>query len=449
MLAVGKEGVNHSWVVVLGPENEGWRCCMCYNGVGFSIVSPLAFQGVHAMPKSRILFVVIILLAGLAAFGLATSCNLELSGRVGGNPEQSVEDLPPEFDRVAEVWALLQREHIDREELDAQELSEGAIRGMLQSLDDPYASYLDPEQFEVESQDFKGFFEGIGAQVGMREGRLTIIAPIPDTPAERAGIKPGDVILEINKESTANITLLEAVSKIRGEKGTKVELLVLHLNEQEPETIVVERGVIPLNSVRFSMLDGGIGHLRIFNFTDTTNDEVEEALEEFKRSNGVGLVLDLRNNPGGLLRSVVDVASQFLAGGLVLYEIDAQGDRTDWKVKPGGKGQDIPLVVLINEFSASASEVLSGTLIDHDRATVIGATSFGKGSVNTLRQLSDGSGVYFSIARWYTPDGTLIEGEGITPDVVVEAPPDATEDIQLQRAIEALQQKMAQAPRHG
>jgi carboxyl-terminal processing protease len=401
------------------------------------------------MTKPRALFVAIILLASLTAFGLATSCNLELTGRMGGSPEQSVEDLPPEFDRVAEVWELLQREHINREQLDAEEVSEGAIRGMLQALDDPYASFLDSEQFEVESQDFQGFFEGIGAQVGMRDGKLTIIAPIPDTPAERAGIRPGDVILEINKESTANITLLEAVSKIRGEKGTDVELLVLHLDEPEPETIIVERGVIPLNSVRFSMLDNGIGHLKIVNFTDTTNQEVEEALEEFKRSNGDGMVLDLRNNPGGLLRSVVDVASQFLDEGLVLYEIDAQGNRTDWKVKPDGKGQDIPLVVLINEFSASASEVLSGALIDHDRATVIGTKSFGKGSVNTLRQLSDGSGVYFSIARWHTPDGTLIEGEGITPDVVVEAPPDATEDVQLERAIQILQQNIAQAPRYG
>jgi carboxyl-terminal processing protease len=401
------------------------------------------------MTKPRALFVAIILLASLTAFGLATSCNLELTGRMGGSPEQSVEDLPPEFDRVAEVWELLQREHINREQLDAEEVSEGAIRGMLQALDDPYASFLDSEQFEVESQDFQGFFEGIGAQVGMRDGKLTIIAPIPDTPAERAGIRPGDVILEINKESTANITLLEAVSKIRGEKGTDVELLVLHLDEPEPETIIVERGVIPLNSVRFSMLDNGIGHLKIVNFTDTTNQEVEEALEEFKRSNGDGMVLDLRNNPGGLLRSVVDVASQFLDEGLVLYEIDAQGNRTDWKVKPDGKGQDIPLVVLINEFSASASEVLSGALIDHDRATVIGTKSFGKGSVNTLRQLSDGSAVYFSIARWHTPDGTLIEGEGITPDVVVEAPPDATEDVQLERAIEILQQNIAQAPRYG
>jgi carboxyl-terminal processing protease len=392
--------------------------------------------------KSGTVWVVLFVAAGLAAFVLAASCNLDLPSGVGGNNSQEFEDLPPEFDRVAEVWTLLEEEHIDGNQLDAADLSEGAIRGMLQSLDDPYASYLDQQQFEVESQDFKGFFEGIGAQVGMREGRLTIIAPMPDTPAEQAGIQPGDVILEIDGESTSDITLLEAVSKIRGENGTSVELLVLHLDESNPVPIVVERGVIQLDSVRFSMLDNGIGHLRIFNFAENTSDEVKKALEEFEDAQGAGLVLDLRNNPGGLLRTVIDVASQFLDDGLVLYEIDAQGERTDWEVKSGGEGRDIPMVVLINQFSASASEVLSGALMDHQRATVIGTTSFGKGSVNTLRPLSDGSGVYFSIARWFTPKGTLIEGAGITPDVVVEAAPDATEDVQLDRAIEILEQKI-------
>ena len=394
------------------------------------------------MTKSGTVWVVLFVAAGLAVFVLAASCNLDLPSGVGGNNSQEFEDLPPEFDRVAEVWMLLEEEHIDGNQLDAADLSEGAIRGMLQSLDDPYASYLDQQQFEVESQDFKGFFEGIGAQVGMREGRLTIIAPMPDTPAEQAGIQPGDVILEIDGESTSDITLLEAVSKIRGEKGTSVELLVLHLDESNPVPIVVERGVIQLDSVRFSMLDNGIGHLRIFNFAENTSDEVKKALEEFDDAQGAGLVLDLRNNPGGLLRTVVDVASQFLDDGLVLYEIDAQGERTDWEVKSGGEGRDIPMVVLINQFSASASEVLSGALMDHQRATVIGTTSFGKGSVNALRPLSDGSGVYFSIARWFTPKGTLIEGAGITPDVIVEAAPDAIEDVQLDRAIEILEQKI-------
>ncbi|MEE8291958.1 MAG: S41 family peptidase, partial [Candidatus Tectomicrobia bacterium] len=279
----------------------------------------------------------------------------------------------------------------------------------------------------------------------MRDGQLVIIAPMQGSPAEKAGILPGDEILAINGGSTAQITLMEAVSKIRGEKGTSVDLLVLHLNQAEPLTITVTRGVIPLNSVRLTMLEDGVGHLRIFSFGDKTNEELEKALKEFREAEGTGLVLDLRNNPGGLLRSVVEVASQFLDDGLVLYEVDAQGQRTDWEVKSGGDARDIRMVVLVNQFSASASEVLSGALMDHDRAEVIGVTTFGKGSVNTLRPLSDGSGIYFTIGRWYTPLGTLIEGEGITPDIVVETSPDSTEDIQLSRAVEILQRQLVQA----
>ena len=395
------------------------------------------------MKRPGILWVILVAVFCLSAFATGSACSLELPGSVGDSTNHNFEDLPPEFDRLAEVWDVLGREHIDRENFDAAEVSDGAIRGMLQSLDDPYASFLNAEQFGVESQDYQGFFEGIGAQVAMREGQLTIIAPMPDTPAERAGIRPGDIILSIDGETTANISLLEAVSKIRGEKGSTVELLVMHINNGKPVTVVVERGVIPLDSVSFTMLDNSVGHLRIFNFADNTNDEVAAALNEFKSSEGIGLVVDLRNNPGGLLRSVVDVASQFLDDGLVLYEIDASGQRDNWDVKSGGNGRGFPMVVLINQFSASASEVLSGALIDHDRAVLVGTTSFGKGSVNTLRPLSDGSGIYFSIARWYTPNGTLIEGEGITPEIVVELPPDGTEDVQLNTAIEILERGIA------
>ena len=395
------------------------------------------------MKRPGILWVILAAVVCMSVFASGSACSLELPGSVGGSTNHNFEDLPPEFDRLAEVWEVLGQEHIDRENFDAAEVSDGAIRGMLQSLDDPYASFLNAEQFGVEFQDYQGFFEGIGAQVAMREGKLTIIAPMPGTPAERAGIRPGDIILSIDGETTANISLLEAVSKIRGEKGSTVELLVMHLNNGEPVTVVVERGVIPLASVSFAMLDNSVGHLRIFNFADNTNDEVSAALNEFKSSEGIGLVVDLRNNPGGLLRSVVDVASQFLDDGLVLYEIDASGQRDNWDVKSGGNGRGFPMVVLINQFSASASEVLSGALSDHDRAVLVGTTSFGKGSVNTLRPLSDGSGIYFSIARWYTPNGTLIEGEGITPEIVVELPPDGTEDVQLNTAIEILERGIA------
>ena len=358
--------------------------------------------------------------------------------------DTALQDLPAEFQRMAEVWRLLQREHVDGGSLDSQELSDGAIRGMLRALDDPYAAFLNPDQFSLEHQNIKGFFEGIGAEVGLRDGRITILAPMPDTPAEEAGIRPGDIILEIEGETTQNMSLLEAVGKIRGEKDTPVTILVLHLNSNEPDLITIVRGVIPLESVRLLMQVGRIGHLRVFSFTGTTNRELQEALERFERSQGVGLVIDLRNNPGGLLSTVVDVTSQFIEDGLVLFQVDAQGNRTDWEVKKGGKAKTIPMVVLVNEFSASASEVFVGAIMDNDRATVIGTTTFGKGSVNNVWPLSDGSGVNFTIAKWFTPSGVQIEGEGIPPNVVQEASEEESEDVQLDLAIQILQEQIAQ-----
>ena len=346
------------------------------------------------------------------------------------------------FERVEEVWQLLEQQHITRSDLDSDKISEAAILGMLESLDDPYASFLDAEQFSMESQDVHGSFEGIGAHVGMRDEKITIIAPMPDSPAEKAGIRSGDVILGINGSSTADTTLLEAVSKIRGEKGTTVDLLILHVNETAPVTITVRRGVIQIDSVSFQLMPDNIGYIYISNFTESTKSEVETALKAFKESTASGsLVLDLRNNPGGLLNSVVDVTSLFIDDGLVLYEIDSSGARKDWPVRRTGNKQDYPMVVLINQFSASASEVLCGALMDHQRATVIGTKSFGKGSVNILRSLSDGSGIYFTVAHWFTPNGTLIEGSGIKPDVLVDIPVDSTNDIQMEKALEILKQK--------
>jgi carboxyl-terminal processing protease len=377
-------------------------------------------------------------MAAGAALALAVNYGLQGAFETPEPVTASSSELPPEFGRLGEAWELLQREHIDRSTLDATVLARGAIRGMLDALDDPYASYLEPQRFGEEESKIQGVFEGIGAQVGIREEQLTVIAPLPDTPAERAGIRAGDVILEVDGEATENLSLQEAVSRIRGRKGTTVELLVLHANENSPVLIPITRGEIPLETVRFTMLDDGIGHLQISSFATTTNGHVNEALQEFRESNGRGLIVDLRYNPGGLLGVVVDVTSQFLDEGLVTYELDGLGSRREWKVSSGGNGRDIPLVVLVNQYSASASEVFAGAIIDHDRAPVVGEPTFGKGSVNTRHRLSDGSGLYYTIARWYTPDGTLIEGSGITPTILVEADSESGSDPQLDKAVELL-----------
>ena len=397
----------------------------------------------HLMPGA---VVAVLVLAGalLASIGCEGSNPSPAPTTSETEAEETREGLPVEFLRMVEVWELLEREHIDGGDLDAKELSDGAIRGMLGALDDPYAGFLTAAQYGLESQDIQGFFEGIGAEVGMRDGQITILAPIPDTPAEMAGIRPGDVILEIEGESTQGMSLLEVIGKIRGEKGTPVDLKVRHLSSGESEVITIVRGVIPLESVSLLMQVGRIGLLRISSFTATTNNELEEALARFERSQGVGLIVDLRNNPGGLLSTTVDVTSQFLEDGLVLYQVDAKGERREWEVRTGGKAKDIPMVVLVNEFSASASEVFLGAIKHHNRATSIGVTTFGKGSVNNLWPLSDGSGVNFTIAHWFTPDGVQIEGEGIPPDIVQESSEDESDDLQFDLAIEVLQEQIAQ-----
>ena len=349
------------------------------------------------------------------------------------------EGVPQDFNKVFEAWSTLKRDHFDRDSLDPDVLAAGAVKGLLEALDDPYALYLTRKQHAIESQDFKGFFEGIGAQVTMKNGRVTIVAPLDDTPAEKAGMLPGDIILEIDGESTEGISLLEAVSKIRGERGEPVDLVILRKTGGELVNMTVVRDVIKVKSANLRMLVGRIAHLKIINFTGTTDQEVADALERMEKLGARALILDVRNNPGGLLQTVVDVTGQFLDGGLVLYEVDGHDNRKDWKAGSGGLAKDIPMVLLVNGGSASASEVLAGALMDGDRALVVGEKTFGKGSVNTLRKLGDGSGMYFTIARWYTPGGTLIEGEGIQPDIVVTQPEEGEEDLQLDKAIELLE----------
>ncbi len=361
-------------------------------------------------------------------------------------PLEAPSEVPEDLRAIWDVWAILTRDHFNRSELDPEVFTEAAIRGMLDALGDPHTNYVRPEAFEIESGDLQGKFEGIGANVSMRlDGKLQIVAPIKGSPAEAAGLRPADVILEVDGVSIVDLSLLEAVARIRGPRGTTVDLLVLHLGALDPVNILVVRDEIPLESVLLRSEPGDrIAHIRITSFYADTAQNLAATVREVIDGGARALILDVRDNPGGLLQSVVDVTSQFLDEGLVLYEVDGAGSRTNWKVRDTGETIDVPVVVLTNEFSASASEILAGALQDYERATVVGATTFGKGSVNMLRRLSNDGGLYVTFARWFTPLGRPIEGNGVDPDIeVVARDRQAAETMQLEKAIEVLESQLA------
>ena len=320
---------------------------------------------------------------------------------------------------MEEVLNLILQDYVDRDRLDVSALSQGAIRGMVEALDDPYTSYLDPETYKLSLSSMEGKFDGIGAQVAMEDDRIVIIAPIAGSPAVRAGIRPGDVILEIDGVSALEMSLAEAVLLIRGPKGTSVKLLVLHQDKTEPEVIEIIREEIELLSVNHEMR-GDIVYINITHFSERTNEELSAVLRSVAGEEATGIILDLRSNPGGLLDAVVNVASHFLKEGIVVSTVNNKGEGNVLTVRSGGIKTELPLGVLVDSFSASGSEVLAGALQDYGRATIAGSKTFGKGSVNILRQLKGNSGLYITTGRWLTPNGRLIEGEGIMPDHELE-----------------------------
>ena len=357
---------------------------------------------------------------------------------------QAPQGVPEDLATVWEVWSILNEQHVDRESFNSGDFDEAAVRGLIQGLEDQHSGYVPPEAFEIENEDLYGSFQGIGARVEMRpDGRLQIVSPIDGSPAEAAGLKPGDVVIEVNGEDIVGLSLLEAVNKIRGPKGSEVRLLVKRLTEASEIEIVVVRDEIALDSVLVrSRPEDRFAHIRLSTFYANTAEELAEAIQEAQNNGAEGLVLDVRDNPGGLLSSVIEVTSLFLDDGdLILYELDGVGDRDDHRARNAGEFADIPLVVLANGFSASASEIVVGALQDHDRAPVVGATTFGKGSVNILRRLSNGGGLYMTIAKWYTPNGRLIEGNGVEPDYEVISRDRQKADIsQLEKAMEVMEE---------
>ncbi len=324
-----------------------------------------------------------------------------------------------ELQAFTNILAIVQKNYV--EEIETEQLVEGAITGMLMSLD-PHSAYLTPDLYKELQVDTKGSFGGLGIEITLRDGVLTVVSPIEDTPAHRAGMQAADQIIKIDGEFTKDMSLLEAVKKMRGKKGTKIELTLRREGVGRLLDVSLVREVIKIRSVKSKTLDDGYGYIRIAQFQERTANDVGRALEEWTRSDGIeGLVLDLRNDPGGLLTQAVKVSDLFLDSGLIVYT-DGRLDNQKQKyfAHRTGSYPDFPMVILVNGGTASASEIVAGALQDHKRALVLGTTTFGKGSVQTILPLDDRSALRLTTARYYTPSGRSIQAKGIEPDIVME-----------------------------
>lgn len=341
------------------------------------------------------------------------------------------------------VFSKLKEKYVDAEKLTNEDLLYNSIKGMLSATDDPYTVFMDPEENKAFDEDIEGTFEGIGAELGIKQGILTVVSPLKDSPAEKAGLRVGDKILKVNDESTADMSIDDAVSRIRGKDGTEVKLTVYRAeSEEKTKEITVTRGVIKVESVTLEMKDNNIAYFNVVRFGDDTAIVFNRLLREVPRETE-GIVVDLRNNPGGYLDVAIDLASLMLPDGkVVVIEEDKEGQKKNFYSRGEDKLSAIKTVVLINEGSASASEILAGALRDNrENVTLVGQKSYGKGSVQELIELSDNTSVKITVARWLTPNGEQINEKGIQPDIEVELTDEDYEqnrDPQLDKALEIL-----------
>jgi carboxyl-terminal processing protease len=311
---------------------------------------------------------------------------------------------------------------------------------MLATLDDPATLFMDPVHGAMADADLRGTFDGIGVQVDERDGKLVIIAPLEGSPGERAGLKPGDVIIAADGTDLAGMDLTQAVALIRGPRGTSVTLSIVREGTTEPLTFSIQRDEIRVESVRSRMLEDGVGYLRITTFGSETGSETQRALTSLLEQQPRGIVLDLRSNPGGYVTAAVEVVSQFVPDGVVLHQQSARGERETIRTNGGGIATEIPVVVLVDGGSASASEIVAAALRDNGRSTLVGEKTFGKGTVQTVHELGDRSSLRVTMAQWLTPNGQPLHGQGLVPDLVVGIPEDVAEgqDPQLEAAVARL-----------
>lgn len=369
------------------------------------------------MDKGKGMRNVKIVLVILLVFGLGISIGLSRSPKVSALSNDVYEDLKI----FTDVLGLLQKEYV--EETNSKDLVYGAVKGMLETLD-PHSAFMPPSVYKEMQEETKGRFEGLGIEITLKEGVLAVVSPIEDTPAFRAGIQAGDQILKIDGESTKNLTLMDSVKRLRGPRGTKVTITIMREGFSKPREFTLTRDVIPIRSVRYELMEKQYGYIRLSQFQEKTEGEFDKAIKALEsESKGAikGLVLDLRNNPGGLLDQAVKISDRFIESGLI---VSMEGRREDQKMKfyahPQGTIARYPLVVLVNGGSASASEIVAGAIQDHGRGILVGTQTFGKGSVQTIFPMKDGSGLRLTTAKYFTPNGRSIQAKGILPDVIVK-----------------------------
>lgn len=394
--------------------------------------------------RKVIIAIIFLLLAGAAGWWLRGEY-----GAVNLSVPSTKDQI--DFSLFWDVWARLEKDYLNNQDLDPQQLYYGAISGMVSRAGDPYTVFLTPEENKKAKEDLNGDFEGVGIQIGFKKGRLVVIAPLSNTPAEKAGVKAGDLILRIEDEKkgidqeTTGISLPEAVDLIRGPKGTSVFLTLLGEDEEKPRRVEIFRGTILVPSVEMEMKEN-IAYLKLSRFGERTEKEWRQAVASINRECNPlvktcqGLVLDVRNNPGGYLSGAVFITSEFVNSGVVVYQEGKEG-RESYSVDRKGSLTGMPLVVLINEGSASASEIVAGALKAHKRAVLVGENSFGKGTIQEAQELPGGAGLHITTARWLLPNEEAIDEKGLAPDYVVENPEDdPMKDLQLEKAIELLVQ---------
>ncbi len=379
--------------------------------------------------------------AFLAGFSVAT---MQQKGIIslpfGPTPTpSSIQNEDDAWNLFWEVWDIVRQAYYG-ELPDTQTIIYGAIRGSLQTLEDDYTSFIEPQIAAIMAEDASGEFQGIGAYVRMREdGKLEITGIIPDTPAEAAGLQSGDRVLAVDGQSIVGYSIYEAIALIRGPAGAPVTLLIERPGEEETFEVTIVRARIEVPLVETKILEGNIAYIRLNEFSATATRQITNALKDLMNRNPRGLILDLRNNPGGWLDQALEVADLFLDQGVVLIERTSEGEKV-FRSRNGDMAESIPLVVLVNQGSASGAEIVAGAIQDRGRGILVGEQTFGKGSVQRPYRLSDGSELRVTIARWYTPNDRAIHGEGLKPDIEVPRPEDAApdEDPQLDRAVEYL-----------